>query len=279
MSNRTGWVIRPPTAAITGQVIDARGITLRFDSKPTAISTDFSLQQHQHQIMVLLGHHGFTKEVEFGRLSGRITSTTGDVWVIPAEHPAAARARGIAESCTLSVPTSVLDNRDVTPRLPHRDPLLHQMVVRMRGVAGRDDVFARLFLESLSESLRLHVKDRYGRLAQRPKPNEAFDPLTRVVVAEFLEDNLDDAIRLSTLAALVGMTVRDFCGAFTATFGVPPHQYLLGRRIERGKHLLATTTLTITDIGTAVGFSTPSHFSSAFRKRTGVSPRDYRGYV
>lgn len=270
---------RPPTVVMSRPVVDPHGIETTFISKRTTMSTDWSFQQDHHLIMVLLGHRGVTKEVEFGRLSGQINPTVGDIWVIPAEHRAAAQARGIGEFCTLSVPTRVLGNRDVQPMLRHRDPLLHQLLARMHSIAGRDDIFARMFLNSLSESLRLHLKERYGGLARHPKPNQAFDGATQALLAEFLEDNLGDEIGLSTLAELAGMTIREFGTAFTVTFGVPPHQYLLGRRIERAKHLLTTTTHSITEISIAVGFSTPSHFSNTFRKRMGVSPREYRLYA
>ena len=69
-----------------------------------------------------------------------------------------------------------------------------------------------------------------------------------------------------------------FCRAFKQSFGLPPHRYHNGRRIERAKSLLAKPASSVTEIGMTVGFSETSSFSAAFRKATGphsdrVSPK------
>ncbi len=70
---------------------------------------------------------------------------------------------------------------------------------------------------------------------------------------------------LAALAELAEMTIAEFSAAFTAAFGTTPYQFVLDRRIHRAKKLLATTEMSITDIGMDVGFSTPSHFATTFK--------------
>ena len=96
------------------------------------------------------------------------------------------------------------------------------------------------------------------------------------MAAAYIEEHLQEQISLSTLADLTKLSPFHFCRAFKTSFGVPPHRYHTGRRIEHAKALLAKRDLSITEIGLTVGFSETSSFCSAFRKATGVAPRAYR---
>jgi AraC family transcriptional regulator len=95
-------------------------------------------------------------------------------------------------------------------------------------------------------------------------------------VADFIEAHLAEDLRLSTLAGSVDLSPYHFARAFKQSFGQSPHRYHVGRRIERAKALLTEPGQTITGIALAVGFAETSSFSAAFRKATGLSPRDYR---
>jgi len=57
---------------------------------------------------------------------------------------------------------------------------------------------------------------------------------------------------------------------------MPPHRYQIHRRIEQAKMLLADQHRSVTEVAMACGFSAPSNFATAFRKTTGLTPRDYR---
>ncbi|OMB79873.1 hypothetical protein A5746_06580 [Mycolicibacterium conceptionense] len=72
------------------------------------------------------------------------------------------------------------------------------------------------------------------------------------------------------------MSVGNFIKAFRDAFHTTPYQFLLDLRIDRAKTLLLTTSQTIAEIAVSVGFSTPSHFATAFRRRVGISPSSYR---
>lgn len=95
-------------------------------------------------------------------------------------------------------------------------------------------------------------------------------------VTEFIEAHLAEEVRLTTLAQLVDLSPYHFVRAFGASFGVPPHRYHIGRRIERAKALLAEPANSVTEIARALGFAETSSFSTTFRKLTGTSPSDYR---
>src|SRR5262249_2194750 len=97
----------------------------------------------------------------------------------------------------------------------------------------------------------------------------------RRIVTAYIEEHLADDIYIETLAKLVDLSRWYFCRAFKQSFGVPPHQYHILRRIERAKQLLMAPSPSVTDIGSALGYSDSSSFSTAFRKVTGFSPTNY----
>jgi transcriptional regulator GlxA family with amidase domain len=78
------------------------------------------------------------------------------------------------------------------------------------------------------------------------------------------------------LASVSGVSEAHFARSFKDAFGVPPHRYLLTRRIERAKALLRDTDLSITDIAFETGWSSLGTFGRQFRDITGESPGELR---
>jgi AraC family transcriptional regulator len=95
-------------------------------------------------------------------------------------------------------------------------------------------------------------------------------------VVEYLEARLAEDMSLAELSAVAGLSPNHFCTAFRITMGEPPHRWLLRRRIERARDLLADPRLTITDVALSVGFGSSAHFATAFRKLVGATPSAYR---
>jgi AraC-like DNA-binding protein len=85
-----------------------------------------------------------------------------------------------------------------------------------------------------------------------------------------------DHSSLRVLAALVGLTETRFSKAFRATTGLPPHRWIMRRRTERAKTLLADPDLSLTEIAYTCGYSSSSHFSSSFGSETGMTPSGFR---
>jgi AraC family transcriptional regulator len=104
-------------------------------------------------------------------------------------------------------------------------------------------------------------------------------PWQQRLLTDYLEENLRERVGLAELAKLVRLSPYHFCRVFKESFGVSPHRYHVGRRIERAKALLAKPGCSVTEIGLAVGFSETSSFSAAFRKATGLTPRAYHRSV
>ena len=78
------------------------------------------------------------------------------------------------------------------------------------------------------------------------------------------------------LARVSRVSAAHFARSFKDAFGVPPHRYLLTRRLERATALLRDTDLSITDIAFQTGWKSLGTFGRTFRDVTGESPGDLR---
>jgi transcriptional regulator GlxA family with amidase domain len=78
------------------------------------------------------------------------------------------------------------------------------------------------------------------------------------------------------LAAVSGVSEAHFARSFKTAFGLPPHRYLLTRRIERAKALLRDTDLPVIDIALQTGWESLGTFGRVFRDITGESPTELR---
>jgi AraC family transcriptional regulator len=95
-------------------------------------------------------------------------------------------------------------------------------------------------------------------------------------VRERIEENLEEGVSVSELAADVGMTRRQFTKAFQQATGMAPYRYVTQRRLERSKVLLRQSDLPLAEVALACGFANQSHFCDRFRANIGVSPGEYR---
>jgi transcriptional regulator GlxA family with amidase domain len=86
----------------------------------------------------------------------------------------------------------------------------------------------------------------------------------------------DEAWPIKRLAAVSGISSAHFARSFKEAFGVPPHRYLLTRRIERAKALLRDTDMPIIDIAFQTGWNSLGTFGRTFQDITDESPTDLR---
>jgi len=95
-------------------------------------------------------------------------------------------------------------------------------------------------------------------------------------VQVFLAQNLAHDMDLNAIAAHADLSPYYFTRQFTAMVGMPPYRYLISLRIARAAQLLRESDLTVTQILHRVGFHSPSHFTTTFRRHMGMSPTYYR---
>ncbi|MGY2337752.1 helix-turn-helix domain-containing protein [Pseudomonas sp. SDO5532_S415] len=95
-------------------------------------------------------------------------------------------------------------------------------------------------------------------------------------VAEYIDQRISSAIHVGELASIASQSHFHFTRTFKARTGQSPHAYILEHRIRRAEYLLAESTLGLAQISQECGFSSQSHFSTAFKQHIGITPGQYR---
>ena len=95
-------------------------------------------------------------------------------------------------------------------------------------------------------------------------------------VTGYIERNLCADISLSELAAIAGLSLPRFKSSFRSQTGIPPREYILRRKIEWAKELLAQTDESVTDIAYRLHFSSSQYFATVFKRYSFATPGQYR---
>ena len=92
----------------------------------------------------------------------------------------------------------------------------------------------------------------------------------------FIEQNFQNDITVEVIAACCGLNRSYFGKIFHEVLGKSPQEFLISYRMTKATELLKLTSLSIAEVGSAVGYSNQLHFSRAFKKIYGISPRQWR---
>jgi transcriptional regulator of acetoin/glycerol metabolism/AraC-like DNA-binding protein len=95
-------------------------------------------------------------------------------------------------------------------------------------------------------------------------------------VREYIDVHLGDRTQLTELAAVAGVSVHHFAREFKRSTGVAPHDYLVQKRVDRAREMLARTGWSLSEVAFAAGFSDQSHMARHFRRLVGMTPGQFR---
>ena len=95
-------------------------------------------------------------------------------------------------------------------------------------------------------------------------------------VRRYIDMHFKEALTLEQLAEECHMNKFYLSHAFKREYGVSPINYMISRRIEESKYLLAETDLSLSQIAQLLGFSSLSYFSQVFHRTQAISPKEYR---
>jgi YesN/AraC family two-component response regulator len=156
------------------------------------------------------------------------------------------------------IPVIVLTAQTLTPKeMAH----LNQTVasVLQKGLFTTDETLGHI-KQTLARSKRLGSDSR----------RMVFE------VVSFIHGHFAEPVSREQMASLVGVSARHLTRCFHQEMGISPITYLNRYRIKQAKQMLQAGNQNITQIATAVGFSSSNYFTDAFRRETGMSPRDYQ---
>lgn len=110
----------------------------------------------------------------------------------------------------------------------------------------------------------------FARAVTTDKPRNILEVVT------FIEQNLRSSLELENLAKRAHLSKYHFCRVFKQHIGMNPMKFVNALRIERAKEYLRRSDYTVSMVADEVGFRDLSNFIRQFKKRTGVTPTDYR---
>jgi len=131
-----------------------------------------------------------------------------------------------------------------------------------------DELEAESRLTFIGERLRSQLRPSAG--ADTPRS----DPVLARRLRELLDERVVDGLTLDEAAGLVHAHPAHLVRAFSAAYGIAPHQYLNSRRVDRARRLLLDGR-SPGEVATATGFFDQSHLTRHFRKLVGVTPGRY----
>jgi AraC family transcriptional regulator len=135
-----------------------------------------------------------------------------------------------------------------------------------------------LAAESLGNVLAVHLIRYLLAPGQPSRGRDGALPQARLrAVVEYIEDHLDASPTLEQMAAVARLSSYHFARQFKRATGLPPHQYVIMRRVERARQLLeGSSDIPLAQIAARAGFSDQSQFSHHFKRLVGVTPGQFR---
>ena len=159
----------------------------------------------------------------------------------------------------------------------HEDPLIAHLGLALLDESAAAHPMGKLYADSLIQTLTLHVLRSYSTAsAMIKRASGGLSGYKLRLVKEFIEANLDGDLGLAEISVVASLSQFHFARAFRKSTGITPQQFLMERRIERAKQLLANDELPIVEISLLTGFKNQSHFTTLFRKFTNLTPKTWR---
>jgi AraC family transcriptional regulator len=224
------------------------------------------------------------------RFEGKMLS--GDTAIIPAGSSWVCRAEGSDTPNMLLLylrPLFVRSAADelnfahdtgLTPQIGFRDKHICHMAMSLLHELNEANVVGRLYADSVATGLAIQLARHYSSLKDVHVGHGGMAPhkLRKAIalIDHHLSDEEEGRVALRPVARAVRMSYFHFSRAFKQSMGMTATNYIAERRIERAKKMLEETELPISEIALRSGFSSQSHFTTAFRRLAGATPKAFR---
>ena len=285
------WWERRPDAAVEADegAVSAALWNFRFDD-PVEIWGEADFQTH----IISIHTRHFRHETFYdGKLAHRADAHPGTVGIVRAgQAPRSVLPAGVFGCLHIYLPARVVDG--AAERVTGRsapvelidpahvfDPQLWRIGQAIIGSISQGQNASSLQFEGLAQALTAHLIGAWSSAGDRHRrpSNEQGRGLAAWQVRLLTDRPAADLTAepsLEELAVLADRSAAHVCRAFATATGLPPHRWLLARRIERARDLLSNSDLPVAEIAAAVGYDDPSYFARLFKRRTGVTPQAWR---
>lgn len=159
------------------------------------------------------------------------------------------------------------------------DPYLANIASQLELEAAGFGVGEKIFIDTLRIQASIHLLRSYAKIDFHENLcSGLFNVAHRRRIEEYVLQELSRPILLEQLAGLLNLSVFQFCRRFRATFGMPPHAWLIKQRVAWAKERLRQGGTPLKEIAMDAGFSDQSHMTRMFRRLIGMTPGEYRSH-
>jgi AraC family transcriptional regulator len=228
-------------------------------------------------------------DLRYDGVKRHVPPSAGSIVVIPAGSPALWRWSGRFDWLHVVLEPGLVARvaaeefgldpaRFTVPPLDGLDlPHLRAAMAAVDAELTADAPGGALASESLANVVAVHLIRHILAPHRAERGRDGILPRGRLrAVVEYIEDHPDTNPTLEQMAAIAHLSVYHFARQFKQATGLPPHQYVIARRVERAQQLLRKGDLPLAEVAVSAGFSDQSQFSHHFKRLLGVTPGQFR---
>ncbi|MGK3983627.1 AraC family transcriptional regulator [Sorangium sp. So ce136] len=210
----------------------------------------------------------------------RLLYTRGDIDILPAGFADVWEEEDPNTSLILRLSPSLLrraamdmgrdpDTAGLDLRHQLRDPQIQHIAWALDADRMAGHPSGLLYTESLGLALAAHL---LGRSPAPSKPPRGLSKLRLRRLTSYIEEHLDQSLSLERLAGVAEISASHLKTLFKRSTGLPVHEYVVQRRVERAKALLLRGDLPASQVAIEAGFAHQSHMARCMRRVLGVTP-------
>jgi AraC family transcriptional regulator len=249
-------------------------------------STEIDVPPLTHHTLVLVDRPPEQCELRIDDVDRHVPASAGSISIIPAGSTSRWCWSGRKDSLHVFLEPGLIarvaaESFDLDPSRVEVPPLDRLDLPRLRAAMqavdaeiAAADAGSSLAAESLANILAVHLIRHLSAPLKDAIDHDGTLPRSRLrAVIDYIEDHLDSGLSLEDLAAEARLSPYHFARQFRTATGLPPHQFVISRRVERARLLMQQGgEISLAQVASRVGFSDQSQFSRHFKRLVGVTP-------
>lgn len=163
------------------------------------------------------------------------------------------------------------ERASIVPRCHGRDEQIEHIAWALAAEHRASSPNGVIYRESLGMALAVHLLTRYPATSKLPA---ALSRSQLARLTDYIEAHLAEDVSLLQLARVSALSASHLRTLFKRSLGVPVHEYIIQRRVERARHLLVRGDVPASQVALESGFSHQSHMARCMRRILGITPKD-----